>query len=81
MLPHLPAFHSTIYDILEILQLTPWPESASEIYRPSDRRLLTKLVPTFADRGCHAVGVTDPFSRILAFLDRPLCVIYPLSFE
>jgi hypothetical protein len=26
---------------------TPWPESASELYRPSDRHLLTKLVPTF----------------------------------
>jgi hypothetical protein len=30
---------------------TPWPESASELYRPNDRRLLEKLVPTFADRG------------------------------
>jgi hypothetical protein len=32
----------------------PWPESASELYQPSDRRLSAKLVPTFADRG----GVT-----------------------
>jgi hypothetical protein len=30
---------------------TPWPESSSELYRPSDRRLSAKLVPTFADRG------------------------------
>jgi hypothetical protein len=29
---------------------TPWPESAGELYRPSDRRLLTELAPTFADR-------------------------------
>jgi hypothetical protein len=29
-----------------------------------------KLVLTFADRGCHVVGVTDPYGRILAFLDR-----------
>jgi hypothetical protein len=28
-----------------------WPESTSELYRPSDRRLSTKLMPTFADRG------------------------------
>jgi hypothetical protein len=28
---------------------TPWPESASELYRPS--RLSAKLMPTFADRG------------------------------
>jgi hypothetical protein len=26
----------------------PWPESPSEFYRPSDRRLSAKLVPTFA---------------------------------
>jgi hypothetical protein len=49
---------------------TPWPESASELYRPSDRRLSTKLVPTFADRGCHVVSVTDSYDRILGFLDR-----------
>jgi hypothetical protein len=30
---------------------TRWPESESELYRPSDRRLSAKLVPTFADRG------------------------------
>jgi CBS-domain-containing membrane protein len=45
-------------------------ESASELYRPSDRRLSAKLVPTFADRGCHLVSVTDPYGRILGFLDR-----------
>jgi hypothetical protein len=26
---------------------TPWPESASEVYRPSHRRLSTKWFPTF----------------------------------
>jgi hypothetical protein len=49
---------------------TPWPESASELYRPSDRRVSAKLVPTFADRGCHVVRVTDPYCPILGFLDR-----------
>jgi hypothetical protein len=49
----------------------PWPESVSELYRPSDRRLSAKLVPTFADdRGCYVVSVTDPYGRILGFLDR-----------
>jgi hypothetical protein len=28
---------------------SPWPESASELYRPNDRHLSAKLVPTFAD--------------------------------
>jgi hypothetical protein len=42
----------------------PWPESASE------SRLLAKLVPTFADRGCHVVSMTDPYGRILGSLGR-----------
>jgi hypothetical protein len=33
------------------------------IYRPSDRRLLAKFVPTFADRGCRVVSATDPPGR------------------
>jgi hypothetical protein len=37
---------------------------------PNDRHLSTKLVPTFTDRGCHVVSVTDPYGRILSFLDR-----------
>jgi hypothetical protein len=37
---------------------------------PSDRRLPAKLVPTFADRGCQVVSVTDPYGRMLGFLDR-----------
>jgi hypothetical protein len=44
---------------------TPWSESASELYRPSDRRLLAKRLTTFADKGCHVISVTDPFGRIL----------------
>jgi hypothetical protein len=28
------------------------------------------LVPTFADRGCRVVSATDPYGRILDFLDR-----------
>jgi hypothetical protein len=40
------------------------------LYRPSDRHLSAKLVSTFADRGCHVVNMTDPYGRILGFLDR-----------
>jgi hypothetical protein len=46
--------------VVKILKKTPWHESASELYRPSDRRLSEKLVPAFTDRGCHVVSVTDP---------------------
>jgi hypothetical protein len=48
---------------------TPWSESASELHRPSNRRLSVKSVSTFADKGCHVVSVTDFFDRILGFLD------------
>ena len=34
-----------------IHKVTPWPQSASELYRQSGRRRSAKLVPTFADRG------------------------------
>jgi hypothetical protein len=44
---------------------TPWSESSSELYRQSDRRLSAKWLPTFADKGCHVVSVTDPYGRIL----------------
>jgi hypothetical protein len=49
---------------------TPCPESASELCRPSDRRLSAKLLPTFSDRGCLVVSVTDPYGRPLGFRDR-----------
>jgi hypothetical protein len=42
----------------------------SELYRLSDRSLSAKLVSTFTDRGCHVVSATDPYGRILGFLDR-----------
>jgi hypothetical protein len=46
---------------------TPWPESASELYRPSDRRLSTKLVSPSADRECHVDSVTDLYAVISVF--------------
>jgi hypothetical protein len=49
--------------------VTPLPEFASELYRPSDRRLSAKLVSTFADRACHVVSVTDPYGSNFGFLD------------
>jgi hypothetical protein len=57
-----------------LFKQTPWSESESELYRLSDRRLSAKLVPSFADRGCYVVSVTDPYGRILGFLDRKIIV-------
>jgi hypothetical protein len=36
----------------------------------TDRATAACRLPTFADRGCHVVSVTDPYVRILGFLDR-----------
>jgi hypothetical protein len=49
---------------------TPWSESTGELYRLSDRCFSAKWLPTFADKGCHLVSVTDPYGRILGFPDR-----------
>jgi hypothetical protein len=49
---------------------TTWPESARELYHLSDRLFSVKLVPTFANRGCHVVSVTDPYGCTIGFLDR-----------
>jgi hypothetical protein len=48
---------------------TAWPEFASELHRPSGRSLPTKLVATFANKGCHVVSVTDPYVRNPGFLE------------
>jgi hypothetical protein len=72
--PNSAALHLRRTECLQFLSActmkTPWPESASELYRPSDRRSSAKLVETFANRMCHVVSVTDPYGRILGFLDQ-----------
>jgi hypothetical protein len=60
-------------------QQTPWPESASKLCRPSERRLLVRLVRAFADGGCHVVSVTDPCYRVLGFLDRSCCFFFQVA--
>jgi hypothetical protein len=37
-----------------------------ELYRPSDRRLSAKLVPTLADRGCCVVSAMKPPQSIIS---------------
>jgi hypothetical protein len=58
---------------------TPWSESASELYRPSDRRLSAKWLPTFADKGCHLVSVTDPYGRTLDFSRQEPLLFYQVA--
>jgi hypothetical protein len=42
---------------------TLWFQYTNKLYRWSDRRLLAKLVPTLADRGCHMVSATNTHGR------------------
>jgi hypothetical protein len=60
---------------LIIFLKTPWPVSANELYRPSDRRLSAKLLTTFAYRGCHKVSAADP-SRPYSRISRPEPLFY-----
>jgi hypothetical protein len=59
--------------------ITPWPESARELYRPSDSHLSAKLVPHFADRGRHIVSVTTPYGHILGSLYRSRYFLFKLA--
>jgi hypothetical protein len=56
--------HCLITTFLNRADYTPWHYSASELYRSSDRRFSTKLVTTFADKGCSVVSATDPQGRL-----------------
>jgi hypothetical protein len=36
-------------------------------------------MPTFADIGCHVVSVTDPYGRILSFLDWSSYIFFQVA--
>jgi hypothetical protein len=49
------------------------PQSASEVYRLSDRHLSTKFSANFCIEGCRVVSAADPLTVVnLSFLDRSL---------
>jgi hypothetical protein len=63
---------------------TPRPESANELYRPSERRLSENVMPKFADRGCRVVsakGYLRPYCRfsrpeLLPFLSSRSSILF-----
>jgi hypothetical protein len=56
---------------MDLLYVTSWSESVSELYRPNDRRLSAKFVPTFADRGVVVWSARwNPTAVFSVFLDR-----------
>jgi hypothetical protein len=54
---------STLVRVYTQTNKTPGLYCASELYRLSDCRLSTKLVPTLANRGCCVVSETNPHGR------------------
>jgi hypothetical protein len=54
-----------LFEVHILITKTQWPQSASELYRPSDRRLSAKLVPTFAWSAQRIPTSVNP-----GFLDR-----------
>jgi hypothetical protein len=40
---------------------------------------LAKLVQTFVERGCYVVSVTDPYGRILGFLDWSYYLFFQIA--
>jgi hypothetical protein len=65
--------------LMHMLELTNSvaSQSTSGPYLSSDHRLSAKLVPTFADRGCHVDSAANPHSRNFDFLDRAYAEIVP----
>jgi hypothetical protein len=63
--------HRGTFSGRKIIIITPWLYSASELDRPSDRRLFANLVLSFAEReGCCVVSAAEVYGRILGSQDR-----------
>jgi hypothetical protein len=74
LLTHQASF--VLYYNLSCLKIiTPWLESASELYRPRDRRLSAKLVPTVVDRGVSS-GQHDGSLRTYSRFSRPELLLF-----
>jgi hypothetical protein len=54
-------------------------ESASELYRSSDRRRSAKLLSTLVDRACHVVSATSLSDRNFDFLDLEPLLFLPIA--
>jgi hypothetical protein len=51
------------------IKQTPWTLERERSIPTERPRLSAKLAPTSADRGCCVISTTDPYGRILGFLD------------
>jgi hypothetical protein len=55
-------------ELYEQNKQTLWPEPTSELHRSSDH-------------GCHVVSVTDPYGRVLGFIDRSRYIFVQVAFQ
>jgi hypothetical protein len=60
-------FYSSVWSLQKCIPKKNFVAYVRERTIPSDRRLSAKLVSTITDSGFH---VTDPYGRVLRFLDR-----------
>jgi hypothetical protein len=58
---------------------TPWPWSASELYRQSNHHLSEMLVPTFADRGASRGQRGGSLRSNLGFVDGSCYFIFQVA--
>jgi hypothetical protein len=51
------------------------------LFKYKGSKVEAKLVPTFADGGCQVVSETNPYGRILGFLDRSSYFFFQLTLQ
>jgi hypothetical protein len=56
--------------VLRLLSLSNKPFTSPSTLQKNSVAWVRELVPTFVDRGCHVVSVTDSYGRIFGFLER-----------
>jgi hypothetical protein len=78
--PKCPRISDTpMVSFLTHLQQTQWPESASELHRPSDRLLSAKLVPFSADRGASCSQRGGSPTAVISVIDRSRYLFFQVA--
>jgi hypothetical protein len=76
-------FRSYIADMQFLIVWTKKKNSVASVRKrtiPTERPpLVSEVSANFADRGFHMVSVTNPYCRILDFLDRSRCYFFQVA--
>jgi hypothetical protein len=69
---YLTEMQLKFFEVIYVSWIINWTiiRGLSQRANCTDLLLSAKLVPTFANGGCHVVSVTDLYGQILVFLDR-----------